>query len=135
MSGAIDVSAVMVGLAAAIQPELASGRTAYDRPVEAVKVGDALVGYPQEPIAISGTFRRGMDRGTFPVFVICGYPHEVDTREAVAGWIGSGSIVAAIEAYAGTWQSVSVTTVQVDQFTPLGGSPLLALRFDVDVIS
>lgn len=136
MSGALNLSAVMVDLAAAVQTVLASGRTAFDHPVEAVVPGDAIVAYPQDPIQISTTFRRGQDRVTVPVFVICGLPQDASTRTAISAWIdNSGSVITAIEGYAGTWSSVSVVTVQIEQFIPTGGAPLVALRFDVDVIS
>ena len=132
---ALSVKSVMVDLAAAVQPELDGGRTAHPRPVEALQPGDAVVGYPTDPMSISTTFRRGQDRATFPVFVICGMPQDESTQTAVDALVGSGSIVAAIEAYAGTWQSVSVTQASIVEYTPTGGSPMVALRFDVDVIA
>lgn len=131
----LNLSAVMVDLAAAVQPELDSGRTAHSRPIEGAKPGDAVVGYPTDPIAIAGTFRRGMDRLTVPVFILCGYAQDASTQTAVGTWLGSGSVIAAIEAYAGTWSSVSVTQVQIEDFSPIGGTPLVALRFDCDVLS
>lgn len=133
---ALSLSAVMVDLAAAVQTVLATGCKAYPLPIEGARVGDAVVGYPPDPIQISTTFRRGQDRVVFPVFVICGMAQDEATRTAVSAWIdNSGSVVTAIESYAGTWSSVSVTEVRIENFTPTGGSPQLALRFDVDVIS
>lgn len=131
----LDLSAVMVDLAAAVQTVLDSGRSAFSRPVEAAVPGDAIVGYPQDPIDISTTYRRGQDRVVIPVFVICGLPQDEATRTAVSAWIGSGSVVAAIEGYAGTWSSVSVLTAQVDTYEPIGQPPMVALRLNVDVIS
>ncbi len=131
----LNLSAVMVDLAAAVQTVLATGRTAFSRPVEAVVPGDAIVAYPQDPIDISTTFRRGQDRLVVPVFVICGLPQDEATRTAVSAWIGSGSIVTAIESYAGTWSSVAVLTAQVDTYEPIGQPPMVALRLNVDVIS
>jgi hypothetical protein len=133
---ALNLASVMVDLAAAVQTVLASGRTAYSWPVEAVVPGDAVVAYPQEPIEISATFKRGQDRCVVPVFVICGLPQDVTTRTAISGWIDdSSSIVTAIEGYAGTWASVSVMDPLVDEWTPTGTNPYLVLRFNVDVIS
>jgi hypothetical protein len=133
---ALNLSAVMTGLAAAVQTVLASDRTAYDHPVEGVVPGDAVVAYPQEPIEISTTFRRGQDRCVVPVFVICGLPQDETTRDAVSAWIDdSSSIVTAIEGYSGTWASVSVMRPLIEGFAPVGQPPQLAVRFDVDVIS
>ena len=135
MSG-LNLSSVMTDLAAAVQTVLTSPRVAFDHPVEGVVPGDAVVGYPQDPIVISSTFRRGQDRAEFPVFVICGMPQDETTRTAVSAWMDdSGSVVTAIEGYSGTWSSVSVLTVQVVPFQQTGGLELLALRFNVDVIS
>ena len=135
MSG-LNLASVMVDLAAAVQTVLATGYKAYPLPIEGARVGDAVVGYPQDPIGISTTFRRGQDRATFPVYVICGMAQDEATRTAISAWIDdSGSVITAIEGYAGTWSSVAVTEVRIESFTPTGGSPQLALRFDVDVIS
>lgn len=132
---AIDLSAVMVDLADAVQTVLATGRTAFDHPVEGVVPGDAIVAYPQDPIDISTTYRRGQDRCTVPVFIICGLPQDEATRTEVSTWIGSGSVIAAIEGYAGTWSDVAVRSVRIEEFSPTGGSSLVSLRYDVDVIS
>lgn len=130
----MNAAQVMIDLAAAVQTELATGFKAYSLPIEGVRVGDAVVGYPED-IRVTQTFGRGMDRATYPVFVICGMPQDEATRTAISAWLGSGSIIAAIEGYAGTWSSVAVASPRIESFTPTGGSPQLALRFDVDVIS
>jgi hypothetical protein len=133
---ALNLSAVMTGLAAAVQTVLASGRTAYDHPVEAALPGDAVVAYPADPIEVSTTFRRGQDRCVVPVYVICGLPQDETTRDAISTWIGdSSSVVTAIEGYSGTWASVSVMRPLIEGFAPVGQPPQLAVRFDVDVIS
>jgi hypothetical protein len=131
----VQVKPVMVGLAAAVQTVLATGRTAHSRPFEGAKVGDAVVAYPTDPITVSATFRRGTDRLTVPVYLLCGMAYDEATQTAIDAWIGSGSVVAAIEGYAGTWSSVSVTQVQIETYSPTGGTPLVALRYDVDVLS
>jgi hypothetical protein len=133
---ALNLSAVMTGLAAAVQTVLASDRTAYDHPVEGVVPGDAVVAYPQEPIEVSTTFRRGQDRCVVPVFVICGLPQDETTRDAVSAWIDdSSSIVTAIEGYSGTWSSVAVLPIRIEEWQPEGRPPVLVIRFDVDVIA
>lgn len=131
----IDVKAVMVDIAAAVQTVLASGRTASPRPVEAAVAGDAIVGYPTGPISIADTYGRGSDRLTLPLYIILGLPADESTQTALSTWVGSGSIVAAIESYAGTWQSVSVMEASVETYTPIGGPEQLALRFDIDILS
>lgn len=132
----LALKSVMVDLATAAQTVLASDRKAYSRPVEGVRQGDVVVGYPQDPIEISATYRRGMDRATFLLWRICGLPQDESTQDEVAAAIDdSGSLITAIEGYAGTWDSVSVTTVQVDTIEPIGQQPQLALRYDIDVLS
>lgn len=131
---ALVLASVMADLAAAVQAVLASGRVAHSRPAEGVREGDAVVGYPQEPIDLTVTFRRGLDRLTVPVYVLCGMPQDATTQTAISGWLASGSVVEAIQGYAGTWSSVFVTA-QIEEFTPIGGSPLVALRFDCDIVS
>lgn len=135
MSG-IRLDSVMGDLATAVQTVLASGRTAYGYPVEGVRQGDAVVGYPPDPIQVGTTFRRGQDRCTVPVFRICGLPQDAATVTEVSAAIDdSGSLITAIEGYAGTWSSVAVLTVRIDRFDPIGQPSLVAVRYDVDVIS
>lgn len=136
MSG-IDLTAVMDALAAATQTVLASGFTAYATPSEGLREGDAVVGYPQDPINLTQTFKRGFDRATFPVWRIAGIASDERVRDAVADLItGSGSLVTAIEGYStGAWSDVAVRTARVELYGPIGQPPLLALRFDCDVLS
>lgn len=134
----IDLTAVMDGLAAAVDSVLASDKTAYAYPVEDVTVGDAVVGYPQDPIDTAVTFRRGMDRATFPVFLIGGLPQDKGTRDTLADYLtGASSLITAIESYTtgSPWASAAVLTVQIDRYEPVGRPPLVAVRFDVDIIS
>ena len=129
----LALKSVMVDLAAAAQPELDAGRTAFSRPVEAPVPGDVVVGYPTEPITHSQTFGRGLDRATVPLFVICGHPQEEATQDTVAAWLASGSLIEAIEGYAGTWDSVLVRPVVIQEYTTPAGVTQMALRYDIDV--
>lgn len=129
----LQLKSVMTDLAAAAQTTLDSGRTAFSRPVEAAVPGDVVVGYPTEPIAHSQTFRRGLDRATVPLFVICGPPQDEATQTAVSAWLASGSLIEAIEAYAGTWQSVLVGPAVIQEYTTPAGVTQMALRYDIDV--
>lgn len=131
----LALKSVMVDLAEAAQTVLDSGRTAFSRPVEAPVPGDVVVGYPTEPIAHSQTFRRGLDRVTVPLFVICGSPQEETTQTAVSAWIASGSLIEAIEAYGGTWDSVLVRPVVIQEYTTTAGVAQMALRYDIDVLA
>ena len=133
----IDLTAVMDDLAAAVDSALASDKTCYGYPVEDLTVGDAVVGYPDDPINVSTTFRRGMDRATLPVFLVAGMPQDKATRDTIADYItGAGSLVTAIESYSTTsWSSASVTTISVDRYDPVGRPPLVAVRFNVDILS
>lgn len=133
---ALNLSAVMTDLATAVQTVLASGRTAHGYPVESLQPGDAVVGYPEGDQPITGTFGRGMDRVKVPVWIICGFVQDSTTRTAVSGWVdASSSVVTAIEGYAGTWSSVRVESFAIDRFDPVGTSPLVVIKFTVDVLS
>jgi len=126
----------MADLATAVQTVLASGRTAHGYPVESLQPGDAVVGYPEGDQPITGTFGRGMDRVKVPVWIICGLPQDVGTRTAVSGWVDdSSSVVTAIQGYAGTWSSVRVESYAIDRFDPVGGNPLVVIKFTVDVLT
>jgi hypothetical protein len=133
--GALDLAGTMDALAAAVE-----GTTAVTKchawPVEGAKVGEGVVGYPTESIEYDGTFQRGQDRATFPVWILCGLPSDQRTRTTLSALItGADSIKTAIEAYStSAYDSVRVTDGAIDRF--LGGSgEQVALRFDCDVIS
>jgi hypothetical protein len=132
----LALKSVMTALAAAAQTVLDSGRTAFSRPVEGVVSGDVVVGYPTDPLDISATYQRGMDRATVPLWRVCGLPQDESTQDAVSAAIaGASDLITAIEGYAGTWDSVSVMTVQVETLELVGLPPQVALRFNVDVIA
>ena len=136
MSG-VDLTAVMDSLATAVQTALATDKHAYAYPVEDLGTGDAVVGYPQDPMQLTQTFARGMDRATFPVWIIGGLPQDKATRDTLADFItGSGSLVTAIEGYSTTaWSSVYVGTATIEEYAPNGRPAVLAVRFDCDVLS
>lgn len=128
--------AVMGDLATACQTVLTTGHTAYGWPTEGARQGDVVINYPTDPVTVSVTFRRGMDRGTFSVWRLCGLAQdEATTDEVDAAVAQSSSLISAIESYAGTWSSVAVTSWQIETYTPIGQPPLVALRLDVDVLS
>lgn len=135
MSG-IDLTAVMDGLAAAVDAALASDKTCYAYPVEDLTVGDAVVGYP-ETVEVTQTFRRGIDRATVPVYLVCGLVQDKSTRDTIADYItGAGSLITAIESYStSAWSSVSVRPLRVEPYAPVGRPPQLAVVLPVDVIS
>lgn len=138
MSGGLDLTAVMDGLAAAVQTKLASDKKCYAWPTEDVTSGDAVVGYP-DPTEIAITFGRGADRATFPVWFIGGYPQDKTTRDTLADVItGTGSLITAIETYStSAWSSVAVKAAEpfFEPYQPVGRPAQLALRFNVDLIS
>ena len=133
---ALNLSGAMGDLATAVQTVLASGRKAHDYPAESVQPGDAIVGYPEGEQPLTGTFRRGMDRVTIPVWIVCGLPQDEATRDAVSGWLDdSGSVVTAIEGYSSSyWSSARVTGYSIERFDPVGGSPLVLLKLPVDLL-
>lgn len=135
---ALNLTDVMVDLALVVQTALASGRTAFAYPAESVQPGDAIVGYPEGEQPLTGTFGRGMDRVTLPVWIVCGLPQDESTRDAVSGWLDdSSSVVTAIEEtqLAVSWSSARVTGYSIERFDPIGGNPLVLLKLSVDLIT
>ena len=134
--GTLNLSGAMGDLATAVQTVLASGRTAFDYPAESVQPGDAIVGYPEGEQPLTGTFGRGMDRVTVPVWIVCGLPQDEGTRDAVSGWLdNSSSVVTAIEGYSSSnWSSARVTGYSIERFDPIGGNPLVLLKLPVDLL-
>lgn len=133
----IDLTAVMDGLAAAVDAALASDKTCYAYPVEDLTIGDAVVGYP-ETIEVTQTFRRGMDRATVPVYLIAGLSQDKSTRDTIADFItGSGSLITAIESYStgSPWSSAAVQPLRIEAWQPAGRPQQLAVVFPVDIIS
>ncbi len=133
----VDVSAVWDALGAAVTTVLATGKACYVYPVEDLTAGDALVDYPQDPQPIAATFGRGLDRVQLDVVLIGGLPQDKSARDAIADYItGSGSLVTAIESYStSAWASASVTSWQVGTYVGNGRSPLLAVRYRVDILT
>lgn len=133
---ALNLSAVMDALAAAL---VAGGvvRHAHAWPTEAIKTGDAVVGYP-ERVDFDLTFARGADTAVFPVWIICGLPQDKATREAVSALITSAAAVKTVlEAAApgSAYASLQVTECYPEPYQPIGRPEQMAVRFDVDVIS
>ena len=135
-NGGIDLTAAMDGLAAAVQAVLTGTGHAYAWPVEAVRAGDAVVGYPQDPIEVALTFGRGADRAVFPVFAICGLPQDKATRDAIADIVTAASDwVAAIQSASGVGSYALVRDCVVDAWNPDGRPMQMAVRFNVEVVS
>lgn len=131
---ALNLAAIMGDLATAVDTAITG--TAHGYPVESLVAGDAVVGYPEGEQPVTGTFGRGMDRTTLPVFLIAGLPQDVGTRTLISSWLDdSGSVVTAIEGASGTWSSARVTGWSVERFDPQGGNPMVVLKLTVDIIS
>ena len=133
--GGLVLSDVMDAIATALETVVTN---AHAWPTEAVKTGEAIVGYPQDPVDIGITFGRGADVVTLPVWVLCGLATDKATRDTVSGHItGSSEVVAALEGHdpAGVYSSLAVKNAGVERYQMANGLMHMAVRFDVEVIS
>jgi hypothetical protein len=130
--GALDLSAIMDGLGAAIT---ASGlaRNVYSWPTSTVVEPCALVDYPSR-IDLSATMGRGSDHVTLPVLFLVGQTFSRESRDALSDVIAGGAdIVAAIEG-AHAWGDVAVSETAVTAVV-VGGIEYLGLKLTVDVVT
>ena len=131
----IALGTVMNAMAAALE---ASGTVtkAHAWPVEGMVPGQAVIGYPRDPVELDHTYQRGSDRLTIPVWFLCGLPQDKSTRTAVSDLLtAAGTDVGdALNADLGG-ASIHVMRATVETVEFQGGPPLLAVRFDCDAIS
>lgn len=135
--GGINLTTVMDALATAVATATSVG-SAYGYPIEDVKPGDALVGYPDEEFELSITFGRGADRATFPVWVVCGLQQDKSTRDFAAGVIDAASDLPAVVEANSTLTAlgaIKVTDCRFESWAiPANGGPLhVVIRFDIEV--
>lgn len=132
---ALDLTATMDALAAAMLNVTGVTRS-FAWPVEDVDVGDAVVGYPTEPIEIGTTFGRGADQTTFPVWVICGMAQDKASRDFAADFIsGSTDVSDQVNGtLSGAVQIAHVARCTIDRLE-LQGLQHLSVRFDIEVTS
>ena len=135
MSG-INVAATMDALATAFVGVVGVRKT-YAYPLRELRPGDACVGYPTT-LDFDQTFGRGMDRVVFPVFVMCGPPHERATRVTVSGLItdGASDVKDVVEGnLGGVVSSVRVTDCAIELVNYPGDAQVVTARFDCEVLS
>jgi hypothetical protein len=131
MSG-IDVAAVMTAIADALTAGDVLER-AYDWPTLDVSPPCAIVGYPEAGQPFDATMRRGADRATFPVWIVCGVADKRSSRDVVASYIAP--VKAALESAGGdAWESARVTTWGVDPVN-IAGLDYVAAKFEIDVLT
>jgi hypothetical protein len=129
----LDIAAVMDSLAAGL---VAGGActVAHAWPNEAARVGEGIVGYP-EAVEFDLAFGRGLEEATFPVLIVCGGSSFKTTRTTAAALItGATDVKDALEAYAGSWDSLRVVRAVIEEWEPIGQPAQLVVRWDCHVI-
>jgi hypothetical protein len=100
-----------------------------------VQVPAAVVAYP-ETIDYDQTWNRGVDKLTFPIFVLVGKMWDRTARDELSGYVngaGAASVKAVLEAGAYTaMSSLKVQTADVEAVS-VAGVEYLAAVFSVDV--
>lgn len=104
-------------------------------PTVNVQKGQAAVGYP-ERVEFDVTFARGLERATFPVWVVCGLPGEESTRNTVSALItGATDVKDALDGtLSGSVSSLRVIDCRIESYEAVGGA-FVAVRFDCDVLA
>lgn len=108
---------------------------AYDWPTLDVNPPCLVAGYPD--LSFDLTMRRGADRATYPVWIVCGVADKRSSRDVLSPFIvGGGVSVKGIlqGTLNGTVQSARVTTCQIETVN-IGGLDYVAARFDLDVVN
>ena len=143
----MDVPAVMLGLAAALEtvplPGAGGGTLrAFAFPVDQISPPAAVVAFPEGDIEFDTTFARGADRALFQVFVLVGRPGERTAYPALAAYMsgqGASSIKAALEADPELGGAAAGGTLAVPacrlETVMIGEVPYIAAGFDVDVVA
>lgn len=129
----MNVATLMDELGAAL--ETIPGLRVFPYSVDRVTPPAAIVGWP-EPLTYDGTYGRGMDSLTLPIYVLVGRVDARSARDVLAAYLdgsGSGSVKAAIDG--GTYtacDSARVATANVEALTS-GGVEYIGAVFDVEI--
>lgn len=129
----LDLNAAMDDLGTALAT--ISGLRVFDYPPENLAPPTAIVAFP-EAVVYDLVMGRGADRATFKVHVIVGDVDKKSSRDRIAPYVtgdGSSSVKAALQAYAGRWDTLRVDRADIGRIV-LNGITYLAATFDVDVI-
>ena len=126
----MSMAAIMDGIATAALT--VTGITnAYDRPVEAITVPCAVVGYPEQ-INFDMSFAGGIDSWVFPVWYVVGKSTQDDALDALSAYLeGTGSLKTALDG-SHTWGDARATSAEVTELT-VSGVTYLAVKYDCEV--
>ena len=125
------MTAVMDGLAAlAVTAGLADN--VYAWPADSVTVPCLVVGYPSG-LAYDGTYGRGMDTWTLPLWFVVGKASTKDARDRLSTILNDSSSVKSALDGAQTFGDVRVTTARVTEVT-IGAVAYLAAEFECEVV-
>lgn len=130
----MDIAAVMDELAA--QLKTITGLVVYDFPPGSIVLPAAVVSYP-DVVTFDATYRRGMDRAVFPVFIVAGPArHDRVTRDQITAYMsGSGALSVKTVLESGTYttfDSIRVTQITTD-VVDIGGKDYLAAQLDCEI--
>ncbi len=128
------LSAVMDELAAEL--DTIAGLRVFAYPTDSVPPPAAVVGYP-EKITFDTTMGRGVDKATFPIFVVVGRVTDRSARNLLSVYCdgtGAKSVKAVLNAGAPWTAMASVRTGDIDFTTvTVAGIDYLTAVFTVDV--
>lgn len=104
----------------------------YGWPADSVNVPCFVVGYPTR-LEFDGTYLRGMDTWTFPVWHVVGKSNTKDARDKLSTAMNDTSSIKSALDGAQTFGDVRVTTARVTEVT-VAGVAFLAAEYEVEVI-
>ena len=106
----------------------------YAFPPPAVTLPAVVVGYP-ELLDLQTTFGRGSDELMFPVwFIVADQGVNADARDALSAVLASGTTIANVLSSTSSWGTSNCGMAHIEPVT-IAGSPYLAVKFDVDVMT
>lgn len=138
--GQMNLAGTMTAIANALKNGGVVAR-AWDWPNSVVQRGQAVVGYP-EAVEFDVTFGRGLERATFPVWVIAGLANEERTRDELSRLIsGATDVKDALESASpgGVYSSLRVIDCRVETYDATPDAEkrtyYVSARFDCEVLS
>ena len=103
----------------------------YAWPADSVTVPCTVVGYPTR-IEFDGTFARGMDTWTFPLWHVVGRSNTKDARDRLSTAMNDGTSIKSALDGAQSFGDVRVTEARVAEIT-VGAVAMLAVEYEVEV--
>lgn len=125
------MASVMDGIAALLTTAALADNN-YAWPADAVTVPCTVVGYPTR-LDFDGTYQRGMDTWTFPLWFVVGKSNTAGARDRLSTVLNDSSSVKSALDGAQSFGDVRVTTARVTEVT-IGAVAYLAAEYEVEVI-